>query len=128
MARRRDYKKEYRRRLQLRELREQQLAPVAIPRGKKRRKRDYKAEYERRKYLRLKEFVEDKVAADAKRVFGRKPKRKEERDPGEYEATLQELKRRPERQFEWTDELAFVNAMRDFGLTSRDAYTMWFSP
>jgi hypothetical protein len=118
MTRARNYKREYRRRLQLRELREQHLAPVA----RKRRNVDYD---------RLKTTIKRRVRKDARDVFKRAeiPKRAGEYDPDEYEQTLQALiKKRAEGKYDWTDEKAFVNSMLALGLTARDSYTMWFSP
>lgn len=118
-----------------------------------RKKRDYKAEYKRRlaraKVLGISKSVarghpkkgekplgrrttrkdiEDVVAKDAKRVFGKKPKRtKEEQFPIDYEIKLADLKRRDGR-FEWTDEASFVGTLQALGMTAHDAYTLWFSP
>jgi hypothetical protein len=125
MSKRRNYKKEYRRRLQLRELREQQLAAAAKPRKSKRR--NYKKEYQVRKYKRLKTSIQEQTRAEKRRIFGKVVKRTTEFNPGEFEETLQEKKRRPERDWQFTDETEFINAMVNLGLTSKDAYTMWFS-
>jgi hypothetical protein len=118
VTRPRNYKREYRRRLQLRELREQNLAPVARPRRT--------ADYDR-----LKTTIKRRVRKDAREVFkrGEIPKRAGEYDPDEYEQTLEAMiKKRREGKYDWTDEKAFVNSMLNLGLTARDSYTMWFSP
>jgi len=133
MARIRDYKREYRRRLQLRELREQQLAAKAIPRlKKKRRKRDYKKEYKARKLLRVKEVVE----RDARRVFGTKPKRGRGEgsryDPSPFvridyaEVLARKMKRMGV--MDWTNEDEFIGSLTDLGMPVNEAYTLWFSP
>lgn len=67
------------------------------------------------------------IAADARKVFGRKPKRESGEAPVQYEEKLREMQRQRGR-FEWTDEAAFIAAMNNLGLTERDAYTHWFSP
>lgn len=131
MKRKRDYKREYRRRLQLRELREQQLAaPVKVRRRKKRR--DYKKEYKARKILRAKEAIE----RDARRVFGKKPKRGKGEgsryDPSpfvviDYAEVLAEKQKR-DGAFNWTNEDEFIGALTNLGMPVQEAYTLWFSP
>jgi hypothetical protein len=112
------------------------------------RKRNYKAEYRRRLkqgkarglsisqsrgHPRKGELTASKariarvVADDAKRVFGFVPKRKPSHgDLFTYEEFLKDKQKR-EGRFDWTDEAAFVNAITDLGLTSNEAYTLWFS-
>ena len=105
-TRKRDYKVEYARRKKY---------------GKP---RDYKKEYEQRRARELKKLVEE----DARRVFGRKPKRDDRHpDPLTYEDYLIDRKKRDGR-FDWTDEGAFIAAVTGLGLTANEAYTLWFSP
>lgn len=112
------------------------------------RKRDYRAEYRRRianavkrgftrsqarGHARKAELslsaakIEQKVGKDAKRVFGRKPKRLPGEDVFAYPERLEELKKR-EGQFQWLDESTFIASITQLGLTEREAYTLWFSP
>jgi len=133
-TRKRDYKKEYRRHLQLHELREQQLAAPVKPRlKKKRRKRNYKKEYKARKLLRVKEAV----SRDARRVFGTKPKRGKGEgsryDPSplvriDYAEVLAQKMKRVDGVMPWTDEDEFIGALTDLGMPVQEAYTLWFSP
>lgn len=67
------------------------------------------------------------IAADARKVFGVKPKRVSGEGPVQYEEKLREMQRQRGR-FEWTDEAAFMAAMENLGMTAQDAYTHWFSP
>jgi hypothetical protein len=126
MKRKRDYKREYRRRLQLRELREQQLAaPVKVRRRK--RRRDYKKEYQARKLREL----ESRIQIDARRLFGRKPKRERAEGANEYEEKLTaiiEERNKREKEFQWTNEHEFIAALTTLGKPVQEAYTLWFSP
>ncbi len=113
-----------------------------------RKPRDYKAEYARRirnatkkgysrsqarGHAKLTELsisaekVRVKVGKDAKRVFGRKPKRHPGEDVFSYPERLEELKKR-EGKFAWLDESSFIQSITQLGLTEREAYTLWFSP
>jgi len=76
----------------------------------------------------LRDSIERAIARDAKRVFGRKPKRRKGEEPFIYEERLQGAQKKPERQFAWTDEQEFKDYIVSLGLTERDAYTFWFSP
>jgi len=92
------------------------------------RLRDYRKEYKRRVKLEKQRELEAQVARDARRVFGRKPKRGfEDDDAGQYELRLAELAER-EGRFDWLDEKTFIAEMRARGATEREAYTLWFSP
>jgi hypothetical protein len=130
VPRKRDYKKEYRRKLQLAELREQQLAPLAKARKKKRR--NYKDEYRKRKLRDIAIAIE----RDARRVFGIKPKRGRGEgsryDPSplvriDYAEVLAAKKKR-DGKFNWEDEDEFIGALTDLGMPTQEAYTLWFSP
>jgi hypothetical protein len=115
---------------------------------KRAKKRNYKAEYKRRiarakargfsvsqarghaKPTELSITAENMrmvVGKDAKRVFGRKPKRLPGEDVFAYPERLEEMKKR-EGQFQWLDESAFIESITKLGLTEREAYTLWFSP
>jgi hypothetical protein len=90
--------------------------------------RNYRKEYRRRKHLRAIEALEAAVARDARRVFGRKPKRtKEDPDAPHYELRLAEMAERDGR-FDWLEESEFIAQMQSEGATTREAYTLWFSP
>lgn len=90
--------------------------------------RNYRKEYRRRKHLRAIEAAEELVARDARRVFGRKPKRtKEDPDAVHYELRLAEMAERDGR-FDWLEEAEFIAQMQAMGATTREAYTLWFSP
>lgn len=92
---------------------------------KLRKPRDYKKEYQAKKLRHL----AWEISQDAKRVFGRKPKRKYELNPNEYEETLIELpKKAPEIEWQWTDEHAFIESLTAMGMPTQEAYTLWFSP
>jgi hypothetical protein len=67
------------------------------------------------------------VARDAKYVFGRKPKRKDEPDAPTYLLTLEEKAKR-EGRFDWLNEAEFIESMKGLGFSERESYTMWFSP
>lgn len=113
-----------------------------------RKPRDYKAEYARRIRNAIKrgysrsqarghaKKTEEKISVakihevvgkDAKRVFGRKPKRRDGEDIFSYPERLEELKKR-EGRFQWLDESTFIRSITALGLTEREAYTLWFSP
>jgi hypothetical protein len=67
------------------------------------------------------------VVDDARKRFGRRPKRKRGETIADYEERLIEMQRRRGSRFEWTDEFDFIRSMTELGLTERDAYTHWFS-
>jgi hypothetical protein len=111
----------------------------------RRKERDYSAEYARRKRLARKRQVAAEVAADARRAFGgKKPKRGRVRDPRTgrqrrarklidatataYRKRLKKMAGDVDVKFSWLSEAKFVAEMRGRGLTSREAYTLWFSP
>ena len=107
--------------------------------------RDYAAEYARRKRLARKREIARQVAADARRAFGgRKPKRgrvtdarsgRQRRAKKRIDATARAYRKRLKKmagdvdtEFSWLSEAKFIAEMRAKGLTSREAYTLWFSP
>jgi|SRR5215471_6782751 len=73
--------------------------------------------------------IEKAVARDARRMFGRKPKRKAGEFPLEYEIKLGEsINEEKEPRFPWTDEASFIATIMGAGMSEREAYTLWFSP
>lgn len=45
-----------------------------------------------------------------------------------YEDYLKDRQKREERDFQWTDEASFIQSITAMGLTENEAYTLWFSP
>ena len=125
VPRKRDYKAEYQRRLQRAK---EKGYSVAVARGHAPKGTlGIRAAKRAKELLAIRQQVEKEVERDARKVFGRKPKREKGEQPFIYQEKLEELKKR-DGQFAWTDEQSFVDEMLELGLTERDAYTFWFSP
>lgn len=72
--------------------------------------------------------IAELINKDALYVFGKVPRRKKKDSDGpHYQLRLSELAR-TDGTFDWTNEGNFIEQMRAAGLTEREAYTFWFSP